>query len=48
MKLRRSKVGMVRARVAPGAESREMLVKQMKSAENIIRRYRNALRELAK
>jgi len=35
-------------RVTPANEGHEKFVKQMKSAEGVIRRYRNTLRELAK
>ena len=35
-------------RVTPATEGREQFAKQMKVAENVIRRYRNTLRELAK
>jgi putative addiction module antidote len=35
-------------RVTPVREGRAEFAKQMKSAEKIIRRYRNTLRELAK
>ena len=35
-------------RVTPATAGREQFAKQMKAAESIIRRYRNALRELAK
>ena len=35
-------------RVTPATEGREQFARQMKAAEKIVRRYRNALRELAK
>jgi putative addiction module antidote len=35
-------------RVTAVTEGREQFAKQMKVAENVIRRYRNTLRELAK
>jgi putative addiction module antidote len=35
-------------RVTPATAGREQFAKQMKAAENVIRRYRNTLRELAK
>ncbi len=35
-------------RVTPVTEGREQFARQMKAAENVIRRYRNTLRELAK
>jgi putative addiction module antidote len=35
-------------RLTPVSEGREDFVKQMETAESVIRRYRNTLRELAK
>ena len=34
-------------RVTPATEGREQFARQMKAAEDLIRRYRNTLRELA-